>query len=94
LDENQERTATRTVCETVPRTRGFTVNVVHYRPVERTGTRTRVVHETVNETVSVPETYCVMVPYTQTVKVPAMTCAYEERCGGRHGRLRRHRGCY
>ena len=57
--------------------------------------RTRVVCETVNQTVSVPETYCVMVPYTQTVKVPVTTCASEECCDGHHGRLlHRHRGGY
>jgi hypothetical protein len=97
--ETRERTATRNVCETVPHTREVTLSVVSFKPVERTGTRKRHVYETVQETVQVPETYCVMVPYTKTVRVPVHVCAEEEDCGGRRGlsaRLghRRSRDCY
>ena len=71
----QQVSAALDVAELAPRE--VTVNVVSYKPVERTGTRKRVVCETVRETVQVPETYCVMVPYTKTVRVPVHVCAEE-----------------
>src|SRR5262249_42318299 len=59
------------VARLVPQTREVTVNVTHLQPVQRTGTRQRVVQEAVQETVIVTQTYCEMVPYTYTVRVPA-----------------------
>jgi hypothetical protein len=58
------------VAETVPQTREVVVNVTTMQPVQRTGTRLRVVQETVQETVNVTQTYCETVPYTYTVRVP------------------------
>ena len=66
----QQRTGTRTVCESVPQTRTVTVNVTTLQAQQRTGTRQRVVQETVQETVNVTQTYCETVPYTYTVRVP------------------------
>jgi hypothetical protein len=60
----------RTVTETVPQTREVVVNVTTMQPQQRTGTYSRVVQETVQETVNVTQTYTEMVPYTYTVRVP------------------------
>lgn len=54
----------------VPQTREVVENVTTMQEVERVGTRRKTVGETVQETVHVTETYCVVVPVTTTVRVP------------------------
>ena len=57
----------------------MTVNVCHYKPVQRKGTRHRVVCKVVPEQVTTMQTYCEMVPYTATIRVPTYAGAP---CGG------------
>jgi hypothetical protein len=60
----------------VPQTREYMVNLCSYRQVEKTGTRTRMVCETVQQQVPVTQSYCVSVPYQVTVRVPVyVPCA-------------------
>jgi len=62
------------VAEVVAQTREVVENVTTLQPVQRTGTRCRIVEECVQETVQTTETYCEMVPYTTIIKVPAPCC--------------------
>ena len=61
--------------ECVPSTQEYTVYVPSVTAVAKTGTRTKLVYDTVTENVPYTECYTVMVPYTYTVKVPVC-------CGG------------
>jgi hypothetical protein len=52
----------------IPTTKEVEVLVTTFRTEERTGTRTNWVPQPVTSTVT--QSYCVMVPYTQTITVP------------------------
>jgi hypothetical protein len=63
------------VWERVPQIHEYTVKVCTLKPEEQTIQRTRVICETKPETITRKETYCVMVPYEKTIKVPVCTPA-------------------
>jgi len=66
-----QKQGTRTVYSTVPVTREVEVPVTTFQTQQRTGTRTNWVPQPITTTVN--QSYCEMVPYTQTINVPVYT---------------------
>jgi hypothetical protein len=74
----------------VPVTREVTVNQVSYQPQERSGTSRQLVSEWVPKNVTQTVSYCEMVPYQTTVRVPV----YGPGPGYGPGYGLGHGGCY
>ena len=75
------RSGVRTVCNVVPVTKEVMVNVCSYVPKEVSGTHKRVVCSQVPEVVTYQQTYCEMVPYLATVRVPVCVPVVAPPCG-------------
>jgi len=69
----QAQTVMETVVQTVPVQKAYTVRVVRYRQEARSVPVRRAVDEVVSEVVMRTESYCVNVPYQETIRVPVYT---------------------
>jgi hypothetical protein len=78
----QTRQVHSTVYECVPSQQEYSVRVCHYQQQQKTVPVTRLVCEWKPEVVTRTVSYCTMVPYTTTVRVPVYTCGGCGGCGG------------